>query len=408
MKVEKILNEKEQTSQMQGLSKMKVVRTAVYARVSTDMDIQKSSLEEQMKSFRAKIDEHPGWVLVDVYADEGISGTRVKHRKAFLRMIKDCEEGKVNYILAKSISRFARNTVECLYYVRYLQSLGVQLFFEKENIRTDDPTSSFVLSLMSAVAQDESHSISMNVKMGYRSRYKRGEYNLGNNRMLGYDCIRGKLVPNKDADIVRTVFSRFLEGQTYREIADGIQDMGATTMRGKSRLSPETIRYMLGNETYVGDKLLQKQAPRDYLTKKPDPNIPYQSVYLSNDHEAIIDRETWEKVQGILQQRKEAAKAGIFRRCKEHHILYGKVFCGECGAPFIRRTYRSGDRHYKAWNCKERQKGSKGNGCKNVIMREDVLIQAILDELGGTALDEVQMGTIQKVLVFTDGVEIVR
>ena len=135
MKIEKILNEKEQTSQIQGLSKMNVVRTAVYARVSTDMDIQKSSLEEQMKSFRAKIDEHPGWVLVDVYADEGISGTRVKHRKAFLRMIKDCEEGKVDYILAKSISRFARNTVECLYYVRYLQSLGVQLFFEKENIQ---------------------------------------------------------------------------------------------------------------------------------------------------------------------------------------------------------------------------------------------------------------------------------
>lgn len=408
MKVEKILNEKEQTSQMQGLSKMKVVRTAVYARVSTDMDIQKSSLEEQMKSFRAKIDEHPGWVLVDVYADEGISGTRVKHRKAFLRMIKDCEEGKVDYILAKSISRFARNTVECLYYVRYLQSLGVQLFFEKENIRTDDPTSSFVLSLMSAVAQDESHSISMNVKMGYRSRYKRGEYNLGNNRMLGYDCIRGKLVPNKDADIVRTVFSRFLEGQTYRGIADGIQDMGATTMRGKSRLSPETIRYMLGNETYVGDKLLQKQAPRDYLTKKPDPNIPYQSVYLSNDHESIIDRETWNKVQGILQQREEAAKTGIYKRSKEHHILYGKVFCGECGAPFIRRTYRSGDRHYKAWNCKERQKGSKGNGCKNVIMREDVLIQAILDKLGESVLVEEVLGTIQKVLVFTDRVEIVR
>ena len=261
---------------------------------------------------------------------------------------------------------------------------------------------------MSAVAQDESHSISMNVKMGYRSRYKRGEYNLGNNRMLGYDCIRGKLVPNKDADIVRTVFSRFLEGQTYREIADGIQDMGATTMRGKSRLSPETIRYMLGNETYVGDKLLQKQAPRDYLTKKPDPNIPYQSVYLSNDHEAIIDRETWEKVQGILQQREEAAKAGIYKRSKEHHILYGKVFCGECGAPYVRRTYRSGDRHYKAWNCKERQKGSKGNGCKNVIMREDVLIQAILDKLGESVLVEEVLGTIQKVLVFTDRVEIVR
>lgn len=289
-----------------------------------------------------------------------------------------------------------------------MKSYGCIVFFEKENIRTDDSTSSFVLSLMSAVAQNESHSISLNVEMGYRSRYQRGEYNLGNNRILGYDCIRGKLVPNKDADIVRAVFSRFLEGQTYREIAEGIQNMGAKTMRGKSRLSPETIRYMLGNETYVGDKLLQKQAPRDYLTKKPDPNIPYQPVYLSDDHEAIIDRETWNKVQEILYQQEEAAKAGIYKRSKEHYILYGKAFCGECGAPFIRRTYRSGDRHYKAWNCSERQKGSKGNGCKNVILREDVLIQAILDKLGESVLDEEVLGTIQKVLIYPDRVEIVK
>ena len=382
-------------------------KVAAYCRVSTQKDEQEESYEVQQDYYTDYIRKNPAWELVKIYSDKH-SATGAINRPGFQEMMADAKDQKIDLLLVKSISRFARNVVDCQVYLQRLKSYGCTVYFEKENIRTDDPTSSFVLSLMSAVAQDESHSISMNVKMGYRSRYKRGEYNLGNNRMLGYDCIRGKLVPNKDADIVRTVFSRFLEGQTYREIADGIQDIGATTMRGKSRLSPETIRYMLGNETYVGDKLLQKQPPRDYLTKKPDPNIPYQPVYLSDDHEAIIDRETWNKVQGILQQREEAAKAGIYKRSKEHHILYGKVFCGECGAPFIRRTYCSGDRHYKAWNCKERQKGSKGNGCKNVILREDVLIQAILEKLGESVLDEVQMGTIQKVLVFTDRVEIVR
>ena len=382
-------------------------KVAAYCRVSTQKDEQEESYEVQQDYYTDYIRKNPAWELVKIYSDKH-SATGAINRPGFQEMMADAKDHKIDLLLVKSISRFARNVVDCQVYLQRLKSYGCTVYFEKENIRTDDPTSSFVLSLMSAVAQDESHSISMNVKMGYRSRYKRGEYNLGNNRMLGYDCIRGKLVPNKDADIVRTVFSRFLEGQTYREIADGIQDMGATTMRGKSRLSPETIRYMLGNETYVGDKLLQKQAPRDYLTKKPDPNIPYQSVYLSNDHEAIIDRETWEKVQGILQRREEAAKTGIYKRSKEHHILYGKVFCGECGAPYVRRTYRSGDRHYKAWNCKERQKGRKGNGCKNVILREDVLIQAILEKLGESVLVEEVLGTIQKVLLYPDRVEIVK
>lgn len=279
-------------------------KVAAYCRVSTQKDEQEESFEVQQDYYTDYIRKNPNWVLVKIYSDKH-SATGVKNRPGFQEMMADAIAHQIDLLLVKSISRFARNVVDCQIYLQRLKSYGCTVYFEKENIRTDDPTSSFVLSLMSAVAQDESHSISLNVEMGYRSRYQRGEYNLGNNRILGYDCIRGKLVPNKDADIVRAVFSSFLEGQTYREIAEEIQDMGAKTMRGKSRLSPETIRYMLGNETYVGDKLLQKQAPRDYLTKKPDPNIPYQPVYLSDDHEAIIDRETWNKVQEILQQRCE-------------------------------------------------------------------------------------------------------
>lgn len=218
----------------------------------------------------------------------------------------------------------------------------------------------------------------------------------------GYDSKDGVLIPNQDAWVVKEIFKRFLEGQTYREISDGIVAMGAKSQTGKDHFSVETIRYMLSNETYVGDKLLQKQPPRDYITKKPDPNREYKPNYLTDDHEAIIDRETWNAVQEILKQREADNKAGIYRRSKGHHPLYGKVFCGECGAPFVRRTYKGRSGHYKAWNCKERQKGKKGNGCMNVIVKEDVLVQTVSEKLGADAVDRVQ-----KVLVYKDRIEIV-
>ena len=164
----------------------------------------------------------------------------------------------------------------------------------------------------------------------------------------------------------------------------------------------EISRLMLSNETYVGDKLLQKKPPVDYITKKPDPNREYKPNYLTDDHEAIIDRKTWDAVQEILKQREADNKAGIYRRSKEHHPLYGKVFCGECGAPFVRRTYKGRHGHYKAWNCKERQKGKKGNGCMNVIVKEDALVQAVSEKMGADAVDRVQ-----KVLVYKDRIEIV-
>ena len=197
--------------------------------------------------------------------------------------------------------------------------------------------------------------------------------------------------------MVKEIFKRFLDGQTFREIADGIVAMGARSKTGKDHFSVETIRYMLSNETYVGDKLLQKNPPVDYITKKPDPNREYKPNYLTDDHEAIIDRDTWDRVQAIMKQREEDNKAGIYRRSKEHHPLYGKVFCGECGAPFVRRTYKGRHGHYKAWNCKERQKGKKGNGCLNRIIKEDELMQA---------MGERKVGDIGKVLVYKDKIEI--
>lgn len=380
-------------------------RVAAYCRVSTQRNEQEESFETQKAYYEEHISRNPDWELVKIYSDKH-SATSVKNRPGFQEMMADAKARRIDILLVKSISRFARNVVDCQKYLQKLESYGVCVQFEKENIRTDDPTSGFVLSLLSAVAQDESHSISKNVQLSYESRFKRGEYNFGNNQILGYDCVKGKLAPNADAWIIREIFRRFLEGQTYREIADGLAEMGAKTLRGNA-FSVEAIRYIVRNETYVGDKLLQKQPPKDYLTKKPDPNRKYASNYLKDDHEGIIDRDTWERTQVILQQREECSKLGVYKRNKAHHVFYGKVFCGECGAHFRRRTYTSHQHPYKAWNCKERQKGAQGNGCRNRIIREDELMQTVLDRLGWKELDEERFRTeVSRVLVYQDRIEI--
>lgn len=378
-------------------------RVAAYCRVSTLRDEQDESFETQRKYYEKLIQGHPDWELVKIYADR-YSATRTKNRPGFQQMVMDAEAKKLDIVVCKSVSRLARNIADCERYTKWLKTLGVTMIFEEQNIRTDDPTCDFILSMMAAVAQDESHSISRNVQAAYENRFARGEYNLGNNRILGYDSENGVLVPNQDAWVVKEIYRRFLDGQTFREISDGIAEIGAKTKTGKSCFSAETIRYMLKNETYVGDKLLQKQPPRDYITKKPDPHRAYRPNYLTDDHEAIIDRITWNKVQEILRQREIDCSAGIYRRSKEHHVLYGKVFCRECGAPFVRRTYRNRSGYHKSWICKERQKGKNGNGCQNVIIKEDMLMQAVAEKLS-TAEAEATKG-LGKVMVCKGSIEI--
>ena len=278
-------------------------RVAAYCRVSTLREQQEESFEMQRQYYQDMILTRPDWKLVRLYLDRR-SATKVKNRPGFQKMLADAEAKKLDLILCKSVSRFARNIVDCQKYVRRFQTLGITIFFEEQNISTDDPTCGFLLSMMSAVAQDESHSISRNVRASYESRFARGEYNLGNHRILGYDCVDGKLVPNQDAWIIREIFDRFLKGQTYREISDGIVAMGAKSLRGNDHFMARTLRYMLSNETYVGDKLLQKQPPQNYLTKKSDLNCEYRSYYVRGDHEGIVEREVWEKVQEKLKSYK--------------------------------------------------------------------------------------------------------
>lgn len=382
-------------------------RVAAYCRVSTQRDEQDESFATQKKYYEGMISTHPDWELVKIYSDRH-SATAAKNRPGFQEMLADAEAKKLDIVICKSISRFARNIVDCQKYTQWFSTLGITVIFEEQNIRTDDPTSGFVLSMMSAIAQDESHSISENERKSYESRFARGEYNLGNNRILGYDSEDGVLVPNKDAWIVKEVFRRFLAGESYRQIAKGLKDMGAECLHSKGGFGVETLRYMISNETYVGDKCLQKKAPVDYLTKKPDPNRKAMSNYLYDDHEAIIDRETWDKAQAILKERKELAKAGVYKTNREHHFLYGKVFCGECGAPFLRRTF-NGSTPYKAWNCRNRQKGKGEIKCGNRFIREKQLLNQIQEELGWSDMDKEQFQKeVSRVLVFANHIEVIK
>lgn len=296
---------------IQSLEADAMKHVAAYCRVSTQRDEQEESFETQKAIYTKFINDNPNWQLVKIYADRH-SATSIKNRPGFISMMSDAESGKLDLILVKSISRFARNVVDCQQYIQRLSTFGCHVYFEKENLHTNDPTSSFILSLLSAVAQDESHSTSLNVRLSYESRFKRGQYNLGNNRILGYDCDdKGELIPNGDAWIIEEIYSQFLQGKTYREIADILAMKGAKTHRNKEKFSIATIRYILSNETYVGDKLLHKNPSNDYMTKRPDHACKYEPVYLRQDHKAIISRIMWEEVRQVLNHRKLASKCSF-------------------------------------------------------------------------------------------------
>ena len=359
-----------QITRVKAQRKDRKVRVAVYCRVSTEKDEQEDSLEIQKEVYTSRISLRSDWELVGMYSD-AISGLSAEKRPEFMQMIREAMAGKIDRILCKSVSRFSRNVAECKKYTDMLRLKNVTVEFEKEHLRTDDPTSSFIFSLMSAIAENESRSISENVKWGQRERVKRGEYNLGNNRILGYDTVDRKLVPNKDADVVRLIYTLFLQDRSIEEIRRLLGDIGVKSKKG-TLISHNDILYILKNETYKGDKLLQKTHPKDLITKKPNPNVPFESNYLENDHEAIVDREIWEAVAGKLRKNKQFTEV-VGHRGGQPHFLYGKIFC-ECGAPMTRRTVvGAGGEKIKTWICREKRKGF---GCKGRSVKEEELLMA--------------------------------
>ena len=360
---------------LQALKTLKTVRVAVYARVSTDQEIQLHSLEEQMKAFRAKIAQHPGWILVDIYADEGISGTSVKKRREFLRMMADCEAGKVDYIMAKSISRFARNTVECLSYVRHLQSIGVQLYFEKEGLDTATAVSELILTVMAAFAQEESRSISENLKWGIRKRFEKGESRWA--KTYGYRQTEdGEIVIEPDeAAIVRMIFKMYQCGIPITDILDELAFMQAPSARGRQTWNKTALKYLLQNEKYIGDMRLQKWVSIDHISHKSIKNdstvIPV--YHVKNHHVPIIDRHTYQQVQRIMELK---APHGAYSR---YPYFDTNFVCPLCGKKMIPRVMRS-NRHKRIIGC------FGADGCMGYAVKGYLVDTALLEAYNTLAL----------------------
>jgi len=281
-------------------------KVAAYARVSTDSDEQYSSYEAQVKYYKEFIQERIDWDYVNVYADEGISGTSTKRRASFNLMIKDALEGKINLIITKSISRFARNTLDTITHIRKLKTAGVEVYFEKENLWTFDSKSEMVLSMLAAIAQEESRSISENVKMGIRWGYKEGKVKMPYKNFLGYDKVDGKIVINKnEAEIVKLIYRLFLrDGWSRSAIAEFLNNNNYSKPSKKTAWTTLNITSILTNEKYKGDALLQKGYVENYLdhTVKKNNGVLTQ-YYVENSHPGIIDKEEWNLVIEELSSR---------------------------------------------------------------------------------------------------------
>lgn len=339
-------------------------RIAVYARVSTDSEMQASSYDLQVAHYKDYVSKNPSWILIDVYADEGISGTSTKNRTEFNRMIQDCEEGRIDYILTKSISRFARNTLDCISIIRRLKSLkpAVGVFFEKENIDTLDSKSELFLTILSSMAQEESRSVSENTKWGVQKRFQQGIVHMPTTYFLGYETTEdGEIFINEEqAEVVRRIFREYLEGKGCPTIAKGLMRDGLKTGRGNTKWTSDAVYKILRQEKYQGHCLAQKSVTLDFLSHRRVRNTDIQPQYfVKNTHPAIISEETFEAVQQEMKRRRLMMKdpdKKYRQHFSGHSPFSNQYFCGECGRPVIRRrmtSSRKGEKHYiSAWQCR--------------------------------------------------------
>ena len=338
-----------------------------------------------MNYYTTFINEDPLYEYAGTYADEGISATNTKKRDEFKRMIADCRAGKIDMIITKSISRFARNTLDCLNYVRELKKLSIGIIFEKENINTLDTKGEVLLTILSSLAQDESRSISENSTWGMRRRFEKGQHKMSTKRFLGYNTDEdGKLVINrKQAQIVTRLYSEFLSGKTVDYIKRLFEKEGIKNWDGGTKWQATTLQSMLQNKKYKGDAVLQKSYTADFLTKRRVLNNgEIQKFYIEDDHEAIIEPWIWECVQLEIARRKrymEEHGANSYSHNTEKNPFASKVVCGLCGKVFARKGWRSStgvDR--RVWQCSERYKVKSVMGCANRHIDEDTLVEVYL------------------------------
>ena len=350
-----------------------------YCRVSTNIPHQKGSYESQLEYYENMIRSKADWNFVGIYADYGKSGTKEKGRTDFMRMLEDCEAGEIDIICTKSISRFARNTVECIQVVRKLKEMHIDVYFEKERIHTLPEKSELLLSIYSSVAQAESESISSNQKWSIQKRFLNGTYILPN-PAYGYCTNANGLLEldQKQAAVVRFIFDEYLEGNGIWRIAKSLNEQKIPTKTGKAAWLGGAIYIILKNSVYTGDLLLQKTYSEDivpFVRRKN--NGEYRQVLIENDHEPIVTHEEYEAVQRMLKQKAKVKKAGKEEQLEEHSEFKGKVICGICGSSYNRQVKkgRTGKSNI-TWSCARRIQTK--DLCENDIIKESQLEQLFI------------------------------
>ena len=373
----------------QEQAKKRNLRVAAYCRVSTGDEEQLTSYENQKAFYTEKIMKNPEWTMVDIFADEGITGTSTCRRKDFLRMIRQCRQGKIDMILAKSVSRFARNTLDTISYTRELRSLGIAVIFEEQNINSIYPESEFLIALHAAFAQSESESISANVRWGKRQSIKDGKVTFQYKTLLGYE--KGPdgnpvIIP-EEAETVRRIFEWYLAGKSVRDIRLALVAGGFRNAVGTTDWTTSNLRSILTNEKYCGDALLQKTFVKDCISKKSIPNTGQLPMYLiENHHEGIVSREKYDAVQAEMARRKAAkspskrASTGL-AAYTSRYALSDRLVCGECGTLYRRCTWTRPDGKRVVWRCVSRLDYGKKYCHSSPTLDEAPLQQAIIAAL---------------------------
>ena len=328
-------------------SKPDTLRVAAYCRVSSDSSDQLHSYAAQTRKYTAEIGSHEDWELVDIYADEGLTGTRMDKREDFNRMLSDCRKGRIDKVLVKSVSRFARNTKDCLAALRELMSLGVTVYFEKENINTETLTTELMVSVSGALDQQESISISQNQRISYKRRVERGEF-ITCTAPLGYRLVNGKnleIIP-EEAKLIRWIFESYLSGHSTKWIAARMTEQGIPTTWNRGVWHEQVIRKILANEKYIGDSLCQKTFTTDTFPYERKLNKgDADQYYTERSHPAIIEREAFERVQALMKKRAERVSNPLVE-----YPLSKKIICGECGSIFSRKQTKNG---LALWVCRK-------------------------------------------------------
>ena len=371
------------------------LRVAAYCRVSTELEQQQSSYDIQIEYYTRHIMQNPNWIFAGVFADDGRSATNTFRRDDFNQLMDQCLKGKVDMVITKSISRFARNTVDCISWVRKLKEKNVAVYFEKENLNTLDDSTEMILTILSSQAQEESRAISTNVKWGYARKFEKGEST--RQRSYGFrKAPTGEMcIVEEEAAVIRNMARWFLDGDSLERIKHRLEDAGIETTTGKKIWSTGTIYNILINEKIMGDVLLQKTFTADYLTKRRVKNSGQQKqYYVKNHHEAIIPKTVYYKIQEEIARRSSLKKDGT-RKGKtaqgvysSKYALTGIMVCNECGAHYRRTTWAKNGKKVIVWRCINRLEHGTKRCHESPTLKEEVIQEAIMGKLHSLSIDQ--------------------